>query len=106
MTSYDDNGFRCDGGGGESGQAGCQLQCYINYEPVSVGTFWVVAVSSDLSRIRLQHKPNFQLIVLLLPCVIFNMLVQFIQSQNEYKVCLLLFQYKIVGVEAIKIFRK
>ena len=45
MTSYDDNGFRCDGGGGESGQAGCQLQCYINYEPVSVGTFWVVAVS-------------------------------------------------------------
>ena len=47
MTSYDDNGFRCDGGGGESGQAGCQLQCYINYEPVSVGTFWVVAVSSD-----------------------------------------------------------
>lgn len=48
MTSYDDNGFRCDGGGGESGQAGCQLQCYINYEPVSVGTFWVVAVRSTL----------------------------------------------------------
>ena len=89
MTSYDDNGFRCDGGGGESGQAGCQLQCYINYEPVSVGTFWVVAVSSDLSRIR--HKRIFQLIVLLLPCVLFNMLVQFIQSQNEYKVRLLLF---------------
>jgi len=63
LKSYDGRGAPfCVG----EDQPGCEMQCIINYEPVSLGIFWAVS-----------------LISVMVPFLIFNMALNFIKNKNE-----------------------
>ena len=81
LNTYDDGGFVCPG---LSRSPGCQIQCRLNYEPLSLGTFWFLAVYFQTNY---NCSPIvFQLIALMIPFLSFKTFIGFVQNQNRWKV--------------------
>ena len=68
MKHYEDGGLSSCAGK-NANQPGCMIQCQLNFEPVSLATFWLTS-----------------LFAVMLPFALFRMFLNFIRVKNQYRV--------------------